>query len=96
MAENEALGFVETMGLVAAVEAADAMVKAARVRIKTVGNADAALITVICEGSASTRSFRVGAAARRKPHPKDAAPKLEQQPAGFRRIDTPDGGHKEK
>ena len=50
MAENEALGFVETRGLVAAIEAADAMVKAARVRIKTVGNADAALISVICEG----------------------------------------------
>jgi len=50
MAEHEALGFVETRGLVAAIEAADAMVKAARVRIKTVGNADAALISVICEG----------------------------------------------
>ena len=50
MAENEAMGFVETQGLVAAIEAADAMVKAARVRIKTVGNADAALISVICEG----------------------------------------------
>ena len=30
MAENEAMGFVETRGLVAAIEAADAMVKAAR------------------------------------------------------------------
>ncbi len=50
MATSESLGFVETMGLVAAVEAADAMVKAARVRVKTVANADAGLISVICEG----------------------------------------------
>jgi microcompartment protein CcmL/EutN len=61
MAENEALGFVETMGLVAAVEAADAMVKAARVRIKTVGNADAALITVICEGDLAACAAAVDA-----------------------------------
>jgi microcompartment protein CcmL/EutN len=50
MEESESFGFVETMGLVAAVEAADAMVKAARVRVKTVVNADAGLISVICEG----------------------------------------------
>lgn len=50
MAQNESLGFVETMGLVTAVEVADAMLKAARVRIKTVVNADAGLITVVCEG----------------------------------------------
>jgi len=50
MAQNESLGFVETYGLVAAVEAADAMVKAARVRVKTVVNADLGLLSVICEG----------------------------------------------
>ncbi len=61
MAENEALGFVETQGLVAAIEAADAMVKAARVRIKTVGNADAALICVICEGDLAACSAAVDA-----------------------------------
>jgi len=61
MAEHEALGFVETRGLVAAIEAADAMVKAARVRIKTVGNADAALISVICEGDLAACSAAVDA-----------------------------------
>jgi microcompartment protein CcmL/EutN len=61
MAENEALGFVETRGLVAAIEAADAMVKAARVRIKTVGNADAALISVICEGDLAACAAAVDA-----------------------------------
>ncbi len=50
MAENESLGFVETIGLVTAIETADAMVKAARVRVKTVANADAGLISVICTG----------------------------------------------
>lgn len=50
MAQSDSLGFVETVGLVAAIEAADAMVKAARVRVKTMANADAALISVICEG----------------------------------------------
>jgi microcompartment protein CcmL/EutN len=61
MAEHEAMGFVETRGLVAAIEAADAMVKAARVRIKTVGNADAALISVICEGDLAACAAAVDA-----------------------------------
>jgi microcompartment protein CcmL/EutN len=50
MATNDSFGFVETFGLVAAIEAADAMVKAARVSVKTVVNADAGLISVVCEG----------------------------------------------
>lgn len=50
MANNDALGFVEAYGMVAAVEAADAMVKAARVKVKTVLNADVGMLSVICEG----------------------------------------------
>jgi microcompartment protein CcmL/EutN len=50
MASEESLGFVETYGLVAAIEAADAMAKAARVRVKTVLNADLGLLSVVCEG----------------------------------------------
>lgn len=61
MAEHETMGFVETRGLVAAIEAADAMVKAARVRIKTVANADAALISVICEGDLAACAAAVDA-----------------------------------
>lgn len=49
MSDNESLGFVETHGLAAGIETADAMVKAARVRVKTVLNADG-LISVVCEG----------------------------------------------
>jgi len=50
MASEKSLGFVETYGLVAAIEAADAMAKAAQVRVKTVLNADLGLLSVICEG----------------------------------------------
>ena len=50
MASKGSFGFVETYGLVAAIEAADAMAKAARVRIKTVVNADLGLLSVVCEG----------------------------------------------
>ena len=50
----EALGMVETRGLVAAIEAADAMVKAANVRLihveKRLGGR---LVTVVVEGSVS-------------------------------------------
>lgn len=48
--EGDALGFVETFGLITAIEVADAMTKAAQVRVKTIGNADAGLLSVICEG----------------------------------------------
>jgi len=61
MASKESLGFVETMGLVAAIEAADAMVKAARVRVKTVANADAGLLSVICEGDLAACNAAVNA-----------------------------------
>lgn len=50
MSYDKSFGFVETLGLVPAIEAADAMAKAARVDVKTVGNADGGLISVICEG----------------------------------------------
>ncbi len=50
MANNDSIGFVEAYGMVAAVEAADAMVKAARVKVKTVLNADVGMISVVCEG----------------------------------------------
>lgn len=62
---DESLGFVETMGLSAAIEAADAMGKAARVRVKTVMNADAGLISVVCAGdlAACVAAVDAGAAA---------------------------------
>jgi len=61
MASSDSLGFVETYGLTAAIEAADAMVKAANVRVKTVANADAGLISVICEGDLASCGAAVDA-----------------------------------
>ena len=62
----EALGMVETRGLVAAIEAADAMVKAANVKLihveKRLGGR---LVTVVVEGSVSavTAALEAGRAA---------------------------------
>jgi microcompartment protein CcmL/EutN len=47
---SKALAMIETRGMVAAIEAADAMVKAANVRIVGYQKADAGLITVLVEG----------------------------------------------
>lgn len=50
MSISQALGFVETRGLNAATEAADAMVKAANVRLLTKQQPGGGLITVIVQG----------------------------------------------
>jgi microcompartment protein CcmL/EutN len=64
----EALGMVECMGLVAMIEAADAMVKAANVRLVGWEKIDAGLVTAIVRGDvASVRAaVDAGAAAGRK------------------------------
>ena len=46
----EALGMVETRGLIGAVEAADAMCKTARVRLVRYERIDGALVTVLVRG----------------------------------------------
>ena len=65
---QEALGMVETKGLVAMIEAADAMVKAANVRLVGWEKIDAGLVTAIVRGDvAAVRSaVDAGAAAGRK------------------------------
>lgn len=62
---HTATGFVETRGLVAALEAADAMCKASDVRLVRMERTVAALITVIVEGetAAVRSSVDAGAAA---------------------------------
>lgn len=47
---HDALGMIETRGLVAAIEAADAMVKAADVTCTGIRRIDQALITVMVRG----------------------------------------------
>ncbi len=47
---NKALGMIETYGLIGAIEAADAMIKAANVDLIGYEKVDPALITVLVEG----------------------------------------------
>ncbi len=47
---SQSFGFIETKGLVGAIEAADAMAKAANVRLVSRQGIGAGLVTVVCEG----------------------------------------------
>jgi len=64
----QALGLIETKGLTAAVEAADAMVKAANVTLEGKENVGAGLIAVTCRGDvgAVKAATDAGAAAARR------------------------------
>ena len=64
----EALGMVECMGLVAMIEAADAMVKSANVRLVGYERIDAGLVTAIVRGEvgAVKAAVEAGAAAARR------------------------------
>jgi microcompartment protein CcmL/EutN len=64
----EALGMVECRGLVAMIEAADAMVKAANVRLVGYEKIDAGLVTAIVRGEvgAVRAAVDAGAAAARR------------------------------
>ena len=66
--EKEALGMVETKGLVAAIEAADAMVKAANVRLISKEKIGSGLVTVMVRGDvgAVKASVEAGAAAAKR------------------------------
>lgn len=47
---SQSFGFIETRGLIGAIEAADAMAKAANVRLVSRQGIGAGLVTVVCEG----------------------------------------------
>ena len=57
----QALGFVETRGLVAAVQAADAMVKAANVKLVTRQQPGGGLISIIVQGDVGSVKAAVDA-----------------------------------
>jgi ethanolamine utilization protein EutM len=59
----EALGMVECMGLVAMIEAADAMVKTANVRLVGYERIDAGLVTAIVRGDVAAVKAAVDAGA---------------------------------
>ena len=58
---HNALGMVETRGLIAAIEAADAMVKASRVTLVGMEKADAGLVTILVEGETAAVQSAVDA-----------------------------------
>ena len=66
--EKEALGLVETRGLIAAIEAADAMVKAANVQLVGKEKAGSGLVTVMVRGDvgAVKAATDAGAAAAKR------------------------------
>jgi ethanolamine utilization protein EutM len=66
--DKQALGMVETRGLVGAIEAADAMVKAANVSLMGKEQIGAGLVTVIVRGDvgAVKASVEAGAAAAKR------------------------------
>ncbi|WP_310884833.1 BMC domain-containing protein [Bradyrhizobium brasilense] len=59
----QALGLVETNGLVAAIQAADAMVKAANVKLVTKQQAGGGLISIIVQGDVGAVKAAVDAGA---------------------------------
>jgi len=60
---DRALGMVETRGLIASIEAADAMVKAARVQLLGKEKVDGGLVTILVEGETAAVKSAVDAAA---------------------------------
>jgi microcompartment protein CcmL/EutN len=60
---EEAMGFIETKGLVAAIEAADAMVKAANVKLVSKEYAGGGLVTITVKGDVGAVKAAVDAGA---------------------------------
>jgi ethanolamine utilization protein EutM len=58
---SQSFGFIETRGLIGAVEAADAMAKAANVRLVSRQGIGAGLVTVVCEGDLASCQAAVDA-----------------------------------
>ena len=63
-AKGDALGMVETQGLIAAIEASDAMVKAAKVEFIGLVRIDAGLVTVMVRGDVGAVNAATDAGAR--------------------------------
>jgi ethanolamine utilization protein EutM len=93
MSPRDALGLIETRGLVGSIEAADAALKAADVQIVSRQKVDPGLVTVLLHGDVASVKAAVdaGAAAARKigelvaahviARPGEGVARLEQQPA---------------
>lgn len=92
MARSEALGMIETRGLVGLIEATDAAMKSAEVRLVSKQKADLGLVTVFLHGDVASVKAAVdaGAAAARRvgelvsthviPSPDPSVARLESAP----------------
>ncbi len=60
---DRALGMIETRGLIASIEAADAMVKAAKVQLLGKEKVDGGLITILVDGETAAVKSAVDAGA---------------------------------
>lgn len=99
MAEQEAMGLIETRGFVGAVEAADAAAKAAEVELVSRQKADAGLVTVFITGDvASVRAaVDAGAAAARRVGELVSVLVIPRPAAGVRELQSPESsGDKNK
>ena len=95
--QTDAMGLIETRGLVGAIEAADAALKAAEVQLVTKQKVDAALVTVFISGDVASVKAAVdaGAAAAKRvgelvsvlviPRPAAGIKELENAPAPAKR-----------
>lgn len=63
MANRQAIGMIETMGFVGAVEAADAAVKAAHVKLVKYASVDGGLVSIHVRGDVGSVQAAVDAAA---------------------------------
>lgn len=61
---GQALGLIETRGLVAAIDAADAMLKAAKVELVSQERVDGGLVTIIVRGDVGSVTSATDAGAR--------------------------------
>ena len=89
---SQALGFVETVGLNAATEAADAMVKAANVRLVSKQQPGGGLIAIIVQGDvgavkAAVEAGRAAAERLGKVHSAHIIPRPHEDIAGI--LDRP-------
>lgn len=103
---DEALGLVETRGLVGAIEAADAGLKAANVRLLGSERADAGLVTVLFGGDVAAVKAACDAAAAAaervgqlvavhvipRPHPSLAAVETDESPGAATPVPQLSGG----
>jgi ethanolamine utilization protein EutM len=88
---SEAMGLIETRGLIGAIEAADAALKAAEVQLVTKQKVDAALVTVFISGDVASVKAAVdaGAAAAKRVGELVSVLVIPRPAAGIKELENP-------